>query len=92
MVLHYDAQVLSSSTQRLTRARVGRILGPTYASTGSSNLSYPGITFDLLTSSGGREDLVETLTVSPRSEEAAPLSPISSVAVHVSGPSNAARG
>ncbi|CAD6564705.1 MAG: hypothetical protein TREMPRED_000250 [Tremellales sp. Tagirdzhanova-0007] len=82
LVLHYEAQVLSSPTQRLTRARVGRTLGPTYASTGSSTLSYPGITFDLLTSSGEREDLVETLTVSPKSEEAVSLGPISSVAVH----------
>lgn len=59
------------------------ILGPTYGSTGSSKLSYPGISFDLSSTSGGREDPVESITISPRSNEPALLGPISSVIIQV---------
>ena len=86
LTLRYDAQILTSPDQPSTRARVGKILGPTYASSSSSKLSYPGISFDLSNISGGREDLVHAITVTPRSEQPASLGPVSSVVIHVRSP------
>ncbi|WWD17252.1 hypothetical protein CI109_101690 [Kwoniella shandongensis] len=74
LTLTYETQVLSSPTQPLTRARVGRILGPTFASTSGKKLEFPGISFDLAPSpggaGGGREDVVQSLTITSRDGEA----------------------
>ncbi|KAK8864448.1 hypothetical protein IAR55_001697 [Kwoniella newhampshirensis] len=73
LTLTYETQILSSPSQPLTRARVGRILGPTFASTSGKKLEFPGISFDLSPTSsttsgsvGGREDVVKSLTITPR--------------------------
>ncbi|KAK4684206.1 hypothetical protein P7C73_g5990, partial [Tremellales sp. Uapishka_1] len=64
--LVYQTQVLSSSNQRLTRARVGRILGPTFEGKDNGKLDYPGIAFDL--GGSGRDDLVEAITITPKDD------------------------
>jgi hypothetical protein len=68
--LSYESQPLSSRKQPLTRARVGRVLGPTFVAATGDKLVYPGITFDFSTTTGtnggGREDIVESIRVSPR--------------------------
>ncbi|EIW70358.1 hypothetical protein M231_05804 [Tremella mesenterica] len=65
--LSYETRLLASSQDHLTRAKVGRILGPTYAPTGGK-VSYPGITFDI-PMSNGRDDLVNALSVVPKEKD-----------------------
>ncbi|WVQ80750.1 hypothetical protein IAT38_002855 [Cryptococcus sp. DSM 104549] len=69
LTLTFQTQVLSSPTQPLTRAQVGRILGPTFASQGST-LEFPGVSFELVHGQGqsraGRDDAVQGMTISPR--------------------------
>jgi hypothetical protein len=75
--------VLRSTSQALTRALVGRVLGPTYGD--GSILSYPGI--KLSASSKGvtsRDDLVDTITILPKEEGVLPqVIPLTKVIVHV---------
>ncbi|ORY33951.1 hypothetical protein BCR39DRAFT_230785 [Naematelia encephala] len=77
LTLAYENDTLLSPSRPLTRARVGKILGPTYAHNGSSKLVYPGISFDISGaasgSGGAREDLVTSLTVVPREEGDIPV-------------------
>lgn len=55
--------------QPLTRARIGRILGPTFADEGRG-LIFPGIKFEMSAEGkGGREDIVRRLDVSEKEGE-----------------------
>ncbi|WVF71511.1 hypothetical protein IAT40_006317 [Kwoniella sp. CBS 6097] len=75
MTLTYETQVLYAPNQSLTRAKVGRLMGPTFVSSAGDRLDFPGITFDLIsgiTGSGGlgpREDFVERITVTQKPDE-----------------------
>lgn len=72
---------------------MGKILGPTFAGS-DGKLSYPGISFTLgdnpstggFSTVGGRDDMVRSLVVVPKSESdgAIPLSPLVSCTVQVS--------
>jgi hypothetical protein len=76
-------QTLSSNAQPLTRARVGRILGPTYG--GGEKMVYPGITLGFDGPGKDREDDVKSLKVMGKGEgEVASLSAVMSVIIHVS--------
>lgn len=67
--LSYDTHVLAFSRQPLSRAQVGRLLGPTYAPA-EGKVSYPGITFDIpSTGAGGREDPVAYVSVHSKEGE-----------------------
>ncbi|WRT66421.1 uncharacterized protein IL334_003377 [Kwoniella shivajii] len=73
--LTYENQVLSSSHLPLTRARVGRLMGPTFISHQGDVLDFPGITFKLVnadlgdTPLGPREDIVNTIIIQPKDNE-----------------------
>ncbi|WWC89272.1 uncharacterized protein L201_004193 [Kwoniella dendrophila CBS 6074] len=75
--LTYETQVLSSTHMPLTRARVGRLMGPTFISKSGDKLDFPGITFNLNPSTslgdtdsfGPREDIVNNITIQPRQDE-----------------------
>ena len=86
--LTYKSQPLSggSSVDRLTRSKVGKVLGPTYAGESNSSLKFPGIEFELATSgAAGRDDLVEKIKVLPRTgEEEVILNPLVSCEIKVS--------
>lgn len=62
----------SSPSHPLTRARVNKVIGPTYAGTSSSKLEYPGMSFELETSSGSgdRGDLVKSIDITPAEGDA----------------------
>lgn len=82
--LAYQSQSLCSPSMPLTRARVGKLLGPTYASSSGEKLRYPGVEFELR-GGGGREDAVESLRVLPREGgETSVLSPVKGCVVNVS--------
>nr|ODN97572.1 hypothetical protein L204_02990 [Cryptococcus depauperatus CBS 7855] len=69
LTLIYETQVLASPDQPLTRARVARILGPTFANEGR-DLVYPGVKFEMASSSGGsRDDVVEKLDIQVKEGE-----------------------
>ncbi|WWC70041.1 uncharacterized protein I206_103985 [Kwoniella pini CBS 10737] len=73
--LTYETQVLSSSHIPLTRARVGRLMGPTFVSKAGNKLEFPGITFQLTPSNmgdagfGPREDIVHKLIIEATEDE-----------------------
>ncbi|WVQ72462.1 hypothetical protein IAR50_002014 [Cryptococcus sp. DSM 104548] len=70
LTLTYETQVLASPGQPLTRAKVGRILGPTLVNEGK-DLVFPGVKFEMnaTSSSGsGRDDVVEKLEVTAKDE------------------------
>ncbi|WVQ99464.1 hypothetical protein IAU59_006599 [Kwoniella sp. CBS 9459] len=75
ITLTYETQVLYAPNQSLTRAKVGRLMGPTFVSSAGDKLDFPGITFDLIpgiTGSGGlgpREDFVEKITIGQKPDE-----------------------
>ena len=86
MELKYDSHPLSSSHEPLTRARVGKLLGPTHA-TGVDKLEYPGIEFHFGPGQvgGGREDVVQKIRVREREDEGEvmSLSPLESCEIKV---------
>ncbi|OCF40325.1 hypothetical protein I317_05892 [Kwoniella heveanensis CBS 569] len=75
ITLTYETQVLYAPNQFLTRAKVGRLMGPTFVSSAGDKLDFPGIAFDLIsgmTGSGGlgpREDFVEKITIMQKPDE-----------------------
>lgn len=75
--LSYDTHILSSPGQPLTRAIVGKVLGPTYdhktssseQGDGKGKMVYPGIAFDFgIGARGSREDQVDIVTVTSKGE------------------------
>ena len=85
--LEYEDVTLSAPKTVLTRGKVGKILGPTYAGT-NGKLSYPGISFELVASNtgNGRDDVVSSMMIVPKSETEGPklISPLESCTIHVS--------
>ncbi|WWC94200.1 hypothetical protein V866_001040 [Kwoniella sp. B9012] len=73
--LSYETQILSSAHMPLTRARVGRLMGPTFISKAGDKLDFPGISFTLRSDNlgdagfGPREDVVQKIVVRPREDE-----------------------
>ncbi|WWC62023.1 uncharacterized protein I303_104610 [Kwoniella dejecticola CBS 10117] len=73
--LTYETQVLSSSHMPLTRARVGRLMGPTFISKAGDKLDFPGISFQLNPTNmgdagfGPREDIVHKIIIEPKEDE-----------------------
>ncbi|WVR07086.1 hypothetical protein IAU60_004125 [Kwoniella sp. DSM 27419] len=73
--LVYGTQVLASPTQVLTRAIVGKLMGPTFISQGGDKLEYPGIGFELATGNvdtpeqATRDDIIQRVSIAPRSGE-----------------------
>lgn len=51
---------------------MNKVIGPTYAGTSSSKLEYPGMSFELETSSGSGErgDLVKSIDITPAEDDA----------------------
>lgn len=69
VTLTFETQLLYAPEQPLTRARIGRILGPTFADEGRG-LIFPGIKFEMSAEGkGGREDIVRRLDVSEKEGE-----------------------
>ncbi|KIR40578.1 hypothetical protein I313_03229 [Cryptococcus deuterogattii Ram5] len=69
VTLTFETQLLYAPEQPLTRARIGRILGPTFADEGRG-LIFPGIKFEMSAEgNGGREDIVRRLDVSEKEGE-----------------------
>ncbi|ODO09809.1 hypothetical protein I350_02026 [Cryptococcus amylolentus CBS 6273] len=71
LTLTYETQVLASPGQPLTRAKVGRILGPTLVNEGK-DLVFPGVKFEMSatsTSGSGRDDAADKLEVSAKDVE-----------------------
>lgn len=64
--LTYEGKVLTSASQPLTRAGVAFALGPTYGDS-AERLAYPGVSFQLA-NSGGRDDRVSSVSVTPRDD------------------------
>lgn len=82
LTVTFKGAVLSSPSHPLTRAGVARALGPTYAA-GTARLAYPGVAFELSQKSG-REDLVTSLSVSPREDHKLPaVEPLAQAILHV---------
>jgi hypothetical protein len=78
--LAFETQMLASPTQPLTRARVGRVLGPTYSA--GEVLKYPGVEFTLK-GDGGRDEAVERVKVIPREGQKVESDPIRSCIIQV---------
>lgn len=70
----YEGEVLASPSRPLTRAGVARALGPTYAGDGAARLSYPGVSFEL-SAKGVRDDVVASLSITPREDGVLPKDP-----------------
>lgn len=69
ITLTFETQLLYAPEQPLTRAKVGRIFGPTFADEGRG-LVFPGIKFEMSSEGkGGREDLVRRLDVNGKEGE-----------------------
>jgi hypothetical protein len=71
LALTYDTHLLCSSSQKLTRGLVGKVLGPTYDSKGSrGELVYPGVSFSVAgKSAGGRDEVVDKVVISTKNGE-----------------------
>nr|XP_019046369.1 hypothetical protein I302_05113 [Kwoniella bestiolae CBS 10118]OCF25299.1 hypothetical protein I302_05113 [Kwoniella bestiolae CBS 10118] len=73
--LSYETEILSSAHMPLTRARVGRLMGPTFLDKAGDKLDFPGITFILHSDNlgdagfGPREDVVHRIMVKPGEDE-----------------------
>lgn len=69
--LTYDTHLLCSSSQKLTRGLIGKVLGPTYDSKGSKGeLVYPGVAFSVAGQpAGGRDEVVDKVVVSTKDGE-----------------------
>ncbi|OXG40592.1 hypothetical protein C360_00364 [Cryptococcus neoformans Bt15] len=69
VTLTFETQLLYALEHPLTRAKVGRIFGPTFADEGRG-LVFPGIKFEMSSEGkGGREDLVRRLDVNGKEGE-----------------------